>query len=155
MKNRGLVILVTGLMLAAATPAMAQWGGRAGEVLNEWMSTHPEFARELREDPSRLYNPGWRNEHPGLEEALESRPDMWNALVAQAPNFYDPRFREFLNNHPNIARELAAHPGYLFDRGFIDAHPALAEFLARNGRPWRVYRASLDYGDTWGDYDEN
>jgi hypothetical protein len=96
MKKRGLIAFVASAMLTMAAPAMAQWSGPSGQAFEDWLAGHTEISQQLQQDPTRLYDPQFRAQYPQLTQAFQERPEVWSGLVAQAPNFYDGRFREFL-----------------------------------------------------------
>ena len=164
MRNRGIIAFVAGVLLTIAAPAMAQsWytGGPYGGQFETWVYQHPNLANLLAPNPYLVYNPGWRADHPEIQEYFVAHPDIWQGMRAESTTYYDQRFSEFLANHPNIAAQLAADPALLYNPNYIAAHPRLAAFLETHPNVWRALTGGyagtvpVDYGNAWGDYDNS
>ncbi|MDO8433769.1 MAG: hypothetical protein Q7S58_15310 [Candidatus Binatus sp.] len=164
MKNRRLIAFVACALLAIAAPAMADLysAGPAGKRFERWLTRHPNVASQLSANPYLVYNPGWRAEHTDVQEFFEQHPDVWQGMAAESRKYYSDRFRQFLSNHREIARDISENPSLLYNPVYLDAHPRLQEFLAQNRSVWQwgslgteYARVPDNYGDAWGDYDEN
>jgi hypothetical protein len=141
--------LVAAILMSIALPAMAMaqnswWQGFSsapqGNQFQQWLATHPNAGRPLQQNPYQIYDPSWRANHPELQDYIHSNPTWWNGMRAQGPQYYDQKFGNFLNTHPNVARELRANPELVYDKHFIHQHPELSEYLGTHKNVWREAR---------------
>jgi hypothetical protein len=129
------------LTLGMSVPAMAQNMGSFENFLN----SHPNTARELQQNPNLINNPSWMGHHQGLEEYMAAHPDIraevhqnpgaimnnggrwsWNNPGNPAANRFE---NGYLDEHPDVAHQLAAHPGLADNPQYLAAHPGLQGYL--------------------------
>jgi len=95
---------------------------------NGYLDQHPEVAKQLAANPSLVDNGQFMASHPGLREYLEDHPTI-RADLKQHPYKFMSRedqldSREAYNPPPGLAKQ--------FDNGYLDQHPEVAKQLAAN-----------------------
>jgi hypothetical protein len=115
--NRFLPLFTIVLALAALTVGTANisWADSLNQEMrdfNHFLNGHPRIAADLQRDPSLANNSGYLHAHDNL--------------------------KDFLHNHPQVRRQLAANPGYALG----------APYDAWNRAPYGAYPpyASRPYG---------
>ncbi|MFZ1917034.1 MAG: hypothetical protein WAU58_05640 [Terriglobales bacterium] len=118
--------------------------------MDRFLDKHPEIAEQLRKDPSLIDNKGFVESHPALAQFLQEHPGVReefkenpNAFM-RAEDRYDRRedrgdndttraelanMDRFFDKHPEIAEQLRKDPSLIDNKGFLENHPALAQFL--------------------------
>ena len=140
------------LSLGLALPVMAQ--GLTPIQMNSFenfLNAHPNTAAELQHNPNLINDPNWMSHHTGLEEYMSAHPNV-RAEVRQNPgafvnnggswrwhnggyggsanNTAVERFDTgYLNEHPEVAHQLAANPGLADNPEYLSAHPGLNSYL--------------------------
>ena len=115
---------------------------------NGYLDEHPGVARQLGQNPALVDNPQFMASHPGLREYFENHPGVRAEIKAHPARFMnDVRTREawherggnaqplantdnYLDQHPDVAKQLDAHPGLVNNRQYMESHPGLREFIA-------------------------
>ena len=97
-----LLIAMAALTLGTANVSWADSLNEEMRDFNHFLNEHPRIAADLQRDPSLANNSGYLHAHDNL--------------------------KDFLHNHPQVRRQIAANPGY-----------ALGAPYAWNGRPYGVY----------------
>jgi len=123
------------------------WGELAR--FDNFLDQHPAIARDLYRDPGAIRNPAFLNSHPELREflaahggiaaALRENPGWFMNREARFERFEQGHYQitraqldafdDYLDAHPEVARQLYANPGLMRDAQFLAAHPQLATFL--------------------------
>jgi hypothetical protein len=122
---------------------------------DRFMDSHRETAEQLRKDPSLIDNRQFVDSHPELrtflqdhpqvrdeirqdpnsfmhqEERFDSREDARNGETGRIPDRDrdSAEFRQFLDNHREIAEQLRRDPGHMNDDAFIRDHAELQAYL--------------------------
>ena len=120
---------------------------------DQFLDDHREIAEQLRKDPSLVDNPEYEKSHPELQSYLENHPNI-REEIKENPNVfmrkedrYDrhegdrdrdhdttrgelARFDQFLDGHPEVARELRRDPSLVDNQEYEKNHPELQAYLA-------------------------
>ena len=149
---------MAGILLggALASTAMAQ---TPTEIINfnRYLDNHPAVAQQLAANPSLANNPQFLGNHPGLQNFLNSHPGVSSSLrtapgqlmyreghyewaqggggpVAAAPGTGSGPVARFdngyLDQHPEVAHQLASNPRLADNPQFLATHPELDSYLA-------------------------
>jgi phage-related protein len=124
--------------------------------MDRFLDSHREIAEQLRKDPSLINNRQWVENHPALQEFLQTHPGVReefrenpNAFMRQEERFdqreadrdrdrdgdHDTTRRElasmdrFLDSHKEVAEQLRKDPSLINNRQWVENHPALQEYL--------------------------
>src|SRR5208283_4689825 len=115
---------------AIASAALAE--GPVGRFDNGYLDEHPEVAHQLGANPSLADNPQFLATHPGLDDYLSRHPEVRQDLQQHPYRFMSDEWRRdhgygggYGITHGEVAR---------FDHGYLDEHPEVAEQLARDPR---------------------
>ena len=146
---------------AIAAPVMAQNAGiTPTEVsnFNRYLDKHPEVAQKLAANPQLVNDPQFMqnhaglqtflSKHPGVREELHSSPGQfmyreghyeWNhggGPVGAGPGIaagpvarFDNRY---LDEHPEVAHQLASDPRLADNPQYLATHPGLDTYLSRH-----------------------
>lgn len=147
---------------ALGTAAMAQQNNDVtqGEIanFNQFLDNHPNLAQQLAADPSLINNPafisnhqalqGFFQDHPGVREEIHETPGQFmyreghyewfhgGGPVAAGPGMAAGPVARFdngyLDEHPEVARQLGANPGLADNPQFLATHPGLDGYLANH-----------------------
>ncbi len=150
-----LMALALLLIAVSGTPALAQNPNpdiTRTELrnLDRFLDSHPEIARDLRQNPRLIDDRAYVNAHPQLREFLEHHPNTREEL-RETPNYFMARerafdrregdrdnditrtevrnFDEYLDKHPNQARDIRNNPRLVDDPQYLAKHPELKEWL--------------------------
>jgi hypothetical protein len=112
-----------------------------------FLDQHPAIEARLRENAALLDDPVFLKNHPQLATYLASHPNV-KAELAKRPRWFLPRelsrptpapapanprqvaeLDKFLDQHPDIARQLAQRPQLLRQPQFLNSHPVLREYV--------------------------
>jgi len=113
---------------------------RPAEKWNRELEANPNFANRFRQNPSIVNDSSLDNDEPEIAEFLRTNPDVRPYLDSYASRGSyrgdrDEDYRgnhgmdRFLDNHPNVARQLHENPSLINDREFVNNHPGLREYL--------------------------
>jgi len=113
---------------------------RPSEKWDRELAANPDFADRFRQNPSIVNDSNLRSEEPEIAEFLRTNPDVRPYLdsYASRSSYRDSRdedFRgdsgldSFMNNHPNLARQLHENPSLINNPDFVRRHPNLHEYL--------------------------
>ena len=91
-------------------------------ALSAFLSDHPRIGEDLREHPGRFMHEEKR--YDLVESQSAARPRLSPATKATAAEF-----DSFLDNNPQIERQLARHPELAANARYLKAHPALQNYL--------------------------
>jgi hypothetical protein len=114
---------------------------------NGYLDEHPGVARQLGQNPGLVNNPQFMASHPGLREYFENHPGVRTDLRQHPDRFMNDEWRHdawhqpgyahplantdhYLDQHPDVAQQLDAHPGLVNNRQYVASHPGLHEFIA-------------------------
>lgn len=133
---------------AAANPnaSPAAEMARFGTFLDQ----HPAIEARLRENAGLLNDPVFLKNHPQLGTFLTDHPKIKDELVARPrwllhrevtrpiltpapPNAKQvAEFDKLLDQHPDIASQLAQHPQLLRQPQFLNSHPELRDYVKQH-----------------------
>jgi hypothetical protein len=114
---------------AISTTAFA---GPVGRFDNGYLDEHPEVAHQLGANPSLADNPQFLANHPGLDQYLSNHPEVRQDLQQHPYHFMTDEWR--LNHGGNPGYGITHGEVARFDNGYLDEHPEVAEQLARDPR---------------------
>jgi hypothetical protein len=119
-----------------------------------FLHDHPWIAKKLWERPGRVNDRDFLNDNKEIKQWLEDHPRAAEAFHADPGAFmererhfqiYSAEFESgdrrhgqlasfdwFLDNHPDIRRELMRHPGLVDNREYLEHHPELRGFLEKH-----------------------
>ena len=146
---------------AFATAAMAQYPaypnitpGEVSRFDNGYLAEHPEVAHQLGHDPRLVDSPNFLATHPGLDAYLANHPGIRTELQAHPDRFMTDEWRHerwqngygqgithgevsrfdngYLDEHPEVARELGQDPRLVDNPHFLATHPGLDSYLANH-----------------------
>ncbi len=139
--------------VASAAPATTNPNsGMAAEVnrFGKFLDTHPAIEARLRENAALLNDPVFLKNHPPLANFLTEHPNVRGAL-ANRPRWFIHReltrptpapapaspaqvaeLDRFLDQHPDISRQLAEKPQLLRQPQFLNSHPALRDYVKQH-----------------------
>jgi hypothetical protein len=147
-KKRALTAFAASIIIGALGSTAFAQSNPVSRFDNGYLAEHPEVARQLAANPSLVDNPQFMTNHPGLREYLEDHPTIRTDLKEhpyrfmsredqinkwQEPYTGGPAMRfdnGYLKEHPEVAQQLAAHPGLVDNEEFMENHPGLREYLA-------------------------
>jgi hypothetical protein len=122
-----------------------------------YLDKHPEVARELSRNPALADNPQFLATHPGLDSYLAAHPAVRTELQSHPERFMTEEWRDevygrgsqraknhvgatsgevtrfdegYLDEHPEVARQLSRNPALVDNPQFLAAHPGLDSYLA-------------------------
>jgi len=119
-----------------------------------FLHDHPWIAKKLWENPSRVNDQGFLDGNKEIKQWLEDHPAGAEAFHADPKGFMErerhfqmygadldshdvhsaqlARFDWFLDNHPEVRKDLMKKPGLVNNGGYLEHHPALRTFLDRH-----------------------
>ncbi|MHB8384737.1 MAG: hypothetical protein ACYDC3_20660 [Candidatus Binataceae bacterium] len=145
---------------AMGTVAMAQTpynGGGYGSGIgatqvnrfdNGYMDQHPGVAQQLGQNPRLVDNAQFMSQHPGLRDYFASHPEVRADLKDHPDRFMNAESGHggwnhpgnyahplantdhYMDQHPEVAEQLQAHPGLVNDPQYLANHPGLHGFMA-------------------------
>lgn len=146
--------------LTAAAMSQGDNGITQGEItnFNHFLDGHPGLAQQLAANPSLVDNATFLTNHPSLQGFLRNHPGVRDEIdaragqfmyrkgryewlhgggpVASAPGFSDAPLERFhlgyLDEHPEVAHQLAANPGLADNPQFLATHPGIETYLANH-----------------------
>ncbi|MGO9607739.1 MAG: hypothetical protein ACLQAT_30785 [Candidatus Binataceae bacterium] len=87
----GLLLVALCAVLFHAPAVHAQYPNLPNEAAwNQYLAAHPKTAAELRANPSLIYNPTWRANHPHFEVWANNHKQDWEVL--QHPAAWQNRY---------------------------------------------------------------
>jgi hypothetical protein len=129
---------------AIATTAFA---GPVGRFDNGYLDEHPEVAHQLGANPGLADNPHFLATHPGLDAYLSQHPEIRTDLQQHPYRFMSDEWRHdergygitrgevgrfdsgYLDEHPEVAEQLAHDPRLVDNPQFLATHPGLDEYF--------------------------
>ena len=124
-------------------------------TFDQFLDQHPDIDQQLRSNPSLVNNADFVENHPDLGKFLAGHPEVREELKENPSNFmhreqrFDMReesrehnsnpdlnrkqvatFDQFLDQHPDIDRQLRSNPSLVNNADFVGDHPDLGKFLA-------------------------
>lgn len=110
---------------------------------NQFLTSHPEVADQLRRDPSLADNRQFLSDHPQLQTFLQNDPGVRqrlqqdpNAFMREEDRFEHgatdrglAEFNQFLDSHREVGDQVRKDPSLLDNREFVQNHPELDTFL--------------------------
>jgi len=153
-----LLLVLTFMTFGFAVTARAQhwdWNdegsARQLRAFEVFMNNHPWIAKRLKEKPERINDRDFVNDHKELRQWVEDFPAAARAFQSDPRGFMErerrfeayggdfdardgrrgdlARFDWFLDNHPDIRRDLMKRPELINKREYMEHHPRLQEFL--------------------------
>lgn len=120
-----------------------------------FLDGHAAIARQLRSNPALVNSEEFLEDHPALQQYLGNHPNLREelqenpgAFVRQSERFEGSEARRpagdrdrdftrvngagfdmFLDNHPDIARQLGDNPSLVDNPQYLRSHPVLQQFL--------------------------
>jgi hypothetical protein len=146
-------VFVALAMAVGLGTAIAQTEGPVATVpteqkddIRDYLTNHPEQARQLHENPSLINDPNWLSKNPQVQSYLEKHPDMKSTAATNPNHFVDraekgtlrtdhqalDRSNNYLDKHPDIKSDLEKNPKLIDDPNYLAKHPALKEELAKH-----------------------
>lgn len=129
-----------------------------GEIarFNNFLDSHPHLSQRLAANPGLVNDPQFMAKHPGLQGFLANHPGVREELhespgqfmqreghyewahgggpIGVAPGTGAAQVARFdngyLDEHPEVARQLAANPALADNPQFLASHPGLRSYLA-------------------------
>lgn len=100
--------------------------------LDQFLDDHQEIAEQLRKDPSLVDNPEYEKSHPELQRYLANHPNI-REEIKENPNVFMRKEDSYDRHEGDRDRDRDANRGELarFDQ-FLDAHPEVARDLRRD-----------------------
>jgi len=163
------ITALAAIAFAGAITASA-FAGPVGRFDNGYLDEHPEVAQQLGRDPRLVDNPQFLATHPGLDEyfdhhpevrtELQSHPDRFMAREGYYDSHHDWHYGHplattdrYMDSHPEVAQRLEKDPALVDNRGFVDSHPGLHEYLENHpiarhdwkSHPFRYMAAERHY----------
>ncbi len=148
-----MLLMALAATLVISAPAVAQNPNpdiTRGELraFDGYLDSHPDIAAQLRRDPSLINDKNYLKANPSLREFLEHHPNTREELK-ETPNYFMARERRFdrsegdnditrtelrnfdnyLDKHPETAKELERNPRLVDDPNYMANHPGLKEWL--------------------------
>ncbi len=149
-----LVLMVLAATITTSAPAVTQNPNpdiTRGELraFDGYLDSHPEIAAQLRRDPSLINDKNYLKANPSLREFLEDHPNTRQELK-ETPDYFMARERRFdrnergdnditrtelrnfdnyLDKHPEVAKELQRNPRLIDNPKYVAGHPGLKEWL--------------------------
>lgn len=141
---------------AISTTAFA---GPVSRFDNGYLDEHPEIAERLARNPHLVDNPQFLANHPGLDEYFSHHPEVREELQNHPDRFmarehYYEKYGEhdgahplattdrYMDSHPEVAQQLNRDPALVDNRGYVDSHPGLHEYLENHPvarRDWKSH----------------
>ena len=132
----------TGAAMAQTTNPDAPDREEEGSI-RQYLTNHPEQAKELHENPALINDPAWLAKNPKVGTFMEKHPNFREDAARDPQNFVGrsehvtlQRDHHALNNsdrylskHPEMKRELAANPKLIDDPAYLAKHPGLEKEL--------------------------
>jgi len=122
------------LVGALSSAAMAQ-NNPVANFDQGYLDEHPQVAQQLSANPNLVDDPQYMEHHPGLQRYLANHPEV-RADIKQHPDAFMNREDQFNGAHPGAAGNGYGYGNQgaagRFDRGFLDEHPEVAQQLAAN-----------------------
>lgn len=140
------------LVGALSSAAMAQ-NNPVANFDQGYLDEHPRVAQQLSANPNLVDDPQFMQSHPGLQRYLSNHPGVRNNIKQNPGGFMNSanqlnssnpstggngqgpagRFeRGYLDRHPDVGQQLAAHPSLVNDPQFMANHPGLQKYLANH-----------------------
>jgi len=122
-------LTVLAALAFAGTIATTAFAGPVGRFDIGYLDEHPEVAHQLGANPSLADNPQFLATHPGLDEYLSKHPEVRQDLQQHPYRFMSDEWRHDRDGYPGYGAPVAR-----FDRGYLDEHPEVAAQLAHDPR---------------------
>jgi hypothetical protein len=147
---------------------------------NHYLDNHPGVAQGLAANPGLVNDPQFMAHHPGLQNFLAKHPGVRDELhaspgqfmyreghyewahgggpVAAMPGTRDTQVARFdngyLDEHPEVARQLGSNPALADNPQFLATHPGLDSYLARHPEVRQQLQQHPDrfMSDEWKDH---
>jgi hypothetical protein len=99
---------------------------------DQFLDDYQEIAEQLRKDPSLVDNPEYEKSHPELQRYLANHPNI-REEIKENPNVFMRKEDSYDRHEGDRDRDRDANRGELarFDQ-FLDAHPEVARDLRRD-----------------------
>jgi len=124
--------------------------GGIGRFNRGYLDKHPDVAQQLKQDPNLINNQQFLASHPDLSQYLNKHPEVRTDFKQHPYNFMNAeesynhfasgqtpvgRFdKGYLDEHPEVAQQLARHPELANDPNYLAEHPELKSYLASHGQ---------------------
>jgi hypothetical protein len=159
--KRSLIAATAMAVLVAIVVAMPAFAGD----FDDFLGHHPNVNRELSQNPNLIYNPGWRAQHPQLQQWLGGHPGAWQEMrenyghwgrrgdwddhrVWRDPDWWHDHHPDwFWQHHPEWAE---SHPEWRKHDGDWDDHHNWHDFgwWEKNHPEWAEHHHP-EWGERW------
>ena len=133
-----------GVGMALAQDATANVPAAQKDSIMDYLTNHPEQAKQLHENPNLINDPNWLSKNPQVQTYLNKHPDLKSGAASNPNEFVNRaemgtlkgdhgalnRTSNYLDKHPDIKRDLEKDPKLIDDPKYLAAHPALQKELA-------------------------
>ena len=79
MKHLKPLLAVAIMMIAMAIPSISAAQYHEAR-LDKFLNDHPDVKAKLERDPDLIYNKGFREEHPELQQFMQNHPSVWGKM---------------------------------------------------------------------------
>ena len=152
---------ITALAAIAFVGAISStaFAGPVSRFDNGYLDEHPEVAQQLAHDPRLVDNPRFLATHPGLDEYFKNHPEVRSRPAESSRPLHGARgllrhhdewhyghplatTDHYMDSHPEVSRQLEKDPALVDNRGYVDSHPGLHEYLHNHPiarRDWKSH----------------
>jgi phage tail protein X len=162
--------ILCALMAASAGAQLQQVNLSPGDIstLNEYLNNHTDISQLLVNNPQLVNDPQFLRSHPQFQEYLSSHPGLWDEMRRNpgrygyrdgeyqwmSPELVKRFNRGYLDEHPEVAHQLASNPGLVDNPQFLATHPGLDQYLSAHpnvraelqAHPYRFMNDDWRYG---------
>jgi len=138
--------LSIGMGAALAQDSTAGVPAEQKDSIQDYLTNHPEQAKQLHENPNLINDPNWLAKNPQVQTYMQKHPDLKSSAASNPNEFVNRsemgtlrgdhgalnRSTNYLNKHPDIKRDLEKDPKLIDDPKYLAQHPALEKELARH-----------------------
>jgi hypothetical protein len=107
-------------------------------AFDQFLEAHPDIDQALRANPDLIYDQGFLGKNSDLKNFCDAHPGLRQDMDANRAQFRDwfrnrrdlAAMGEFLDSHPDIAKQLEANPSLIDNKSYLQNHTQLQEFLS-------------------------
>ncbi|MGB6075938.1 MAG: hypothetical protein WBG29_09905 [Candidatus Acidiferrales bacterium] len=118
-------------------------------AMGQFFDSHADIEKQLQSNPELINSQSFQQQHPGLQDFLNSHPQVQAQFDASPAVFMNAEIRfqggpgvvamdEFLSAHPEVTKQLEANPSLINNPKYLQNHPELRDVLNNNSqlREW-------------------